>query len=82
MDFRVPSAAVSLAPWRTQRNSRSRNRSAFEVLNRRQGEPYSYDEIKDQLMVYLQNQKLQEAYDEWLTGIRDSAYVEIKAWEK
>lgn len=54
----------------------------FKVLNRRHGEEYEYDEIKDQLMGYLQQQELQKAYDDWLQGIRDSAYVEIKTWER
>jgi len=50
----------------------------FKVLNRRTGEDYTYDEIKDRLRAYLEQQQLEKAYDTWMKGIRDSAYVEIK----
>jgi len=54
----------------------------FKVLNRRAGEDYSYDEIKDRLKVYLEQQQLEKAYDTWMKGVRDSAYVEIKSWSR
>lgn len=54
----------------------------FKVENRRTGEDYTFDEIKDQLRTYLEQKKLEEAYDTWMAGIRDSAYVEIKAWDR
>jgi len=50
----------------------------FKVLNRRAGDEYTYDEIKDRLRTYLEQQQLEKAYDTWMKGIRDSAYVEIK----
>jgi len=54
----------------------------FKVLNRRAGEDYTYDEIKDRLKVYLEQQQLEKAYDTWMKGVRDSAYVEIKSWSR
>lgn len=54
----------------------------FKVLNRRAGGAYDFDEIKDQLRTYLEQKKLEEVYDEWLAAVRDSAYVEIKAWQR
>ena len=54
----------------------------FRVTNRRTGGEFTYEEIKDQLRGFLEQKKLTEAYDEWMVGIRDSAYVEIKAWER
>jgi peptidyl-prolyl cis-trans isomerase SurA len=54
----------------------------FKVLNRRVGEDYTYDEIKDRLRSYLEQQQLEKAYDTWMKGIRDSAYVEIKTWSR
>ena len=54
----------------------------FKVLNRRAGEDYTYDEIKDRLRGYLEQQQLEKAYDTWMKGIRDSAYVEIKGWSR
>lgn len=54
----------------------------FKVENRRSGEDYTFDEIKDQLRSYLEQKKLEDAYDKWMAGIRDSAYVEIKAWDR
>jgi peptidyl-prolyl cis-trans isomerase SurA len=54
----------------------------FKVLNRRAGEDYTYDEIKDRLKTYLEQQQLEKAYDTWMKGIRDSAYVEIKSWSR
>jgi peptidyl-prolyl cis-trans isomerase SurA len=54
----------------------------FLLENRRSGDDYTYEEIKDQLVLFLQQKELEEAYDEWLTAVRDSAYIEIKAWER
>ena len=54
----------------------------FKVLNRRAGSDYTYDEIKDRLKTYLEQQELEKAYDTWMKGIRDSAYVEIKTWSR
>ena len=54
----------------------------FKVLNRRAGSDYTYDEIKDRLKTYLEQQELEKAYDIWMKGIRDSAYVEIKSWSR
>ena len=54
----------------------------FKVLNRRTGDDYTYDEIKERLRVYLEQQQLEKAYDTWMKGIRDSAYVEIKTWSR
>jgi len=42
----------------------------------------SYDEVKERLRVYLEQQQLEKAYDTWMKGIRDSAYVEIKTWSR
>jgi peptidyl-prolyl cis-trans isomerase SurA len=52
----------------------------FKILNRRAGGAYDFDEIRDQLRGYLEQQELEAAYDEWMAGVRDSAYVEIKGW--
>lgn len=54
----------------------------FKILDRRAGGAYDYEEIKDQLRTYLEQKKLEEVYDEWLASVRDSAYVEIKAWQR
>jgi len=54
----------------------------FLLENRRHGDAFTYDEIKEQLLLFLQQKQLEEAYDEWLTAVRDSAYIEIKVWEK
>lgn len=52
----------------------------FKIKNRRGGGAYEFSEIRDQLRTYLENQELETAYGKWMTGVRDSAYVEIKAW--
>jgi peptidyl-prolyl cis-trans isomerase SurA len=52
----------------------------FKIKNRRGGGAYQFDEIRDQLRGYLEQQELEAAYDKWMSGVRDSAYVEIKAW--
>ncbi len=52
----------------------------FKILNRRGGGAYDFDEIRDQLRGYLEQQELEQAYDKWMAGVRDSAYVEIKNW--
>lgn len=54
----------------------------FKVTNRRTGGEFTYEEIKDRLRGFLEQKALTEAYDEWMVGIRDSAYVEIKTWER
>lgn len=54
----------------------------FKILNRRSGGEYAYDEIKDRLRSFLEQKELEKVYDEWLAAVRDSAYVEIKAWER
>lgn len=54
----------------------------FKLLNRRGGEPFTFEEIRDRLRSLVENQELQKVYDEWMVGIRDSAYVEIKAWKR
>ncbi len=51
----------------------------FKILNRRSGGAYNYDEVRDQLKGYLEQQELEKAYDKWMGAVRDSAYVEIKA---
>jgi peptidyl-prolyl cis-trans isomerase SurA len=60
----------------------ARGYHVFKVLNRRSGSDYTYDEIKDRLKGYLEQKDLEKAYDTWMKGIRDSAYVEIKAWSR
>jgi peptidyl-prolyl cis-trans isomerase SurA len=52
----------------------------FKILDRRTGGAYEFDEISDQLKSLLEQQELEEAYDEWMSAVRDSAYVEIKTW--
>jgi peptidyl-prolyl cis-trans isomerase SurA len=54
----------------------------FRVLNRRSGGEFEFEEIKDRLRTFLEQKKLEEVYDEWMTGVRDSAYVEIRAWNR
>ncbi len=54
----------------------------FKVLNRRSGGAYEFDEIKDRLQSYVEQQELEKAYDKWMTAVRDSAYVEVKNWER
>ena len=54
----------------------------FKVLDRRAGRALEYDEIQDELRQYLEQQELEKAYTEWLADVRDSAYVEIKAWSR
>jgi peptidyl-prolyl cis-trans isomerase SurA len=54
----------------------------FKVLNRRSGGEYAYDEIKDRLRGFLEQKELEKVYDDWLAAVRDSAYVEIKTWER
>jgi parvulin-like peptidyl-prolyl isomerase len=62
--------------------SSDRGFHVFKVTNRRTGGEFTYEEIEDQLRGFLEQKKLTEVYDEWMAGIRDSAYVEIKAWER
>ena len=62
--------------------SSDRGFHVFKVTNRRTGGEFTYEEIKDRLRGFLEQQALTEAYDEWMVGIRDSAYVEIKTWER
>lgn len=52
----------------------------FKVVNRRMGGAYEFDEIKDRLRGFLEQTKLEEVYDEWMAGIRDSSYIDIRAW--
>ena len=54
----------------------------FQVLARRAGGEYTYEEIEGQLRQFLENQKFEEAYGEWLTAVRDTSYVEIKTWTR
>ena len=54
----------------------------FKVQNRRTGDDYTYDEIKERLRVYLEQLQLEKADDTGMKGIRDSAYVEIKTWSR
>jgi peptidyl-prolyl cis-trans isomerase SurA len=54
----------------------------FKILNRQSGGEFTYEEIKDRLRTFLEQKKLETAYDKWMTGIRDSAYVEIKTWTR
>ena len=72
-----------LAPGEVSTVVRSdRGFHVFRMVERREGGDYTFDEIREQLRRYLESQKLQEAYDEWMVGIRDSAYVEIKTWKR
>lgn len=54
----------------------------FKIQNRRAGGEYAFDEIKDRLRTYLEQKELETVYDEWLVAVRDSAYIEIKTWER
>jgi peptidyl-prolyl cis-trans isomerase SurA len=54
----------------------------FKILNRRSGGEYEFEEIKDRLRAFLEQKELERVYDEWLAAVRDSAYVEIKTWER
>ena len=54
----------------------------FKVLNRRSGGATSSSEIEDRLKQYVEQQELEKAYDKWMTAVRDSAYVEVKNWER
>jgi len=56
--------------------------NVFKIMNRKSGEEFTYEEIKDRLRTFLEQKKLEEAYDKWMTGIRDSSYVEIKTWSR
>ena len=52
----------------------------FKVLNRRSGGAYEFEEIKDRLHGFLEQKELEKVYDEWMAGIRDSSYIEIRTW--
>jgi parvulin-like peptidyl-prolyl isomerase len=54
----------------------------LQVLNRRSGGSYEFEEVKDRLQQYVEQQELEKAYDKWMTAVRDSAYVEVKNWER
>ena len=54
----------------------------FKVLNRRSGGSYEFEDVKDRLRGYVEQQELEKAYDTWMTAVRDSAYVEVKNWER
>lgn len=54
----------------------------FKVINRQHGGTYEYEEIEDRLRVMVEQEKLEEVYDGWMQGIRDSAYIEIKHWDR
>jgi len=52
----------------------------FKVKNRRSGGEYEFEEIKDRLHGFLEQKELEKVYDEWMAGIRDSSYIEIRTW--
>ncbi|NNF07157.1 MAG: hypothetical protein HKN21_10385 [Candidatus Eisenbacteria bacterium] len=54
----------------------------FKLLERREGGAYEFAEVRDQLQRYLEQLELEKVYDVWMNGLRDSAYVEIKAWTR
>jgi len=54
----------------------------FKILEEREGGEMTFDEIQDRLRQYLEQQKLEEAYGNWLGAVRDSAYVEIISWSR
>jgi parvulin-like peptidyl-prolyl isomerase len=54
----------------------------FKVLNRRSGGTYEFEDVQDRLRQYVEQQELEKAYDTWMTAVRDSAYVEVKNWER
>lgn len=54
----------------------------FKLQDRRKGGAYEFEEIKDRLQGYLEQKELEKVYDQWLAGVRDSAYVEIKTWDR
>jgi peptidyl-prolyl cis-trans isomerase SurA len=54
----------------------------FKILERREGGDYPFVQIQERLRQFLEAQKLETAYDKWLEAVRDSAYVEVKAWSR
>jgi len=54
----------------------------FQLLERREGGEMSFEEIRDRLRQFMEQQKLEEAYTTWLNAVKDSAYVEIIAWSR
>lgn len=54
----------------------------FKLLDRREGGEYDFDEIRERLIGFLEQQELEEAYGKWLASVRDSAFVEVKTWSR
>jgi peptidyl-prolyl cis-trans isomerase SurA len=54
----------------------------FRLVERREGGQYAFEEIRERLHQLIESQELEKAYDEWLAAVRDSAYVEVKAWTR
>jgi peptidyl-prolyl cis-trans isomerase SurA len=52
----------------------------FKLLERKQGGAYTYEEIQDRLFAYVEQEKLQVEYDKWIAAVRETTYVEVKAW--
>jgi peptidyl-prolyl cis-trans isomerase SurA len=53
----------------------------FKILNKRSGGEFEFEEIEERLRAFLEQQKLEQEYDKWMQGVRDSAYIEIKSWD-
>ena len=54
----------------------------FRVTERRVGGELGFEEVRDRLRQHIEQQRLELAYDAWLEAVRDSAYVEVKAWSR
>jgi peptidyl-prolyl cis-trans isomerase SurA len=50
----------------------------FKVTDRRPERPYTLEEIKDQLPDAVGQIRFREHYEEWVTGLRAKAHVEIR----
>jgi peptidyl-prolyl cis-trans isomerase SurA len=49
-----------------------------ELLASEEARPYIFPEVKDDLRKLAEQEKLAEAYDEYLTGLRDEFYVDVR----
>jgi len=50
----------------------------FQVVDRVEGHRYTYDELKDDLRRYVENQKIEVALAAYIEGLRETFFVDIK----
>ena len=49
-----------------------------KLLEQEDARPFTFDEVKDELRKVVQEKKIADMYDSYITGLRDEFYVEIR----